>query len=63
MDDAIKVVDVLDESDNDGSGVNNNIQYDGVDGRTLTTIIMDEESMVRKTLPPPFFPSLCCLCW
>jgi hypothetical protein len=57
MDNAIKVVAVLDKSDKGGSGVNNNIHYDGADGhwgRTLTKIIMSEESMVWETLPPPF---------
>jgi hypothetical protein len=58
MDDVIKVAAVLDGSDECGIGVNNNVHYDGADGhwsRSLTTIIMDKESMVWETLPPPFF--------
>jgi hypothetical protein len=58
MDNVVKVAAVLDESDEGRSGVNNNVNYDGVDGHwggTLRTIIMDGESMVCKTLPPPFF--------
>jgi hypothetical protein len=48
-------------SDEGGSGVSNNIYYDVADGcwgGTLTTIIMDKESMVRETFPPPFFCKL-----
>jgi hypothetical protein len=58
MDNVIKVMAVLDKYDNGGSGVNNNIHYDGVDGhrgRALTMIIMDKESMVLETLLLPFF--------
>ncbi len=48
-------------SDEGGSGVNNNIYYDVADGHqggTSTRITMDEESMVRETLPLPFFCKL-----
>ncbi len=58
MDNVVKVAAVLNESDNGVSGVNNNVHYDGAAGHwggTSTTIIMDEESMVRETLPTPFF--------
>ncbi len=64
MDDVVKVVAVLDKSDKGGSGVNNNIHYDGVNGHrggTSTTILMGKESMVQETFLHPFFASRCCL--
>jgi hypothetical protein len=60
----VKVAAVLAESDKGGSGVNNNIYYDGADGHrggTLTINIMDEKSMVWETSPLPFLASHCCL--
>ncbi len=45
-------------SDESGSGVNYNIYYDVADGHlggTLAMVVMDKESMVWQTLPPPFF--------
>jgi hypothetical protein len=60
MDDVVNVTAVLDESEEGGSGVNSNVNYDGADGhrgRTSRMIIMDKESIVRETLPPPFFVS------
>jgi hypothetical protein len=64
MDDVIKVAAVLDKYDKGGTGVNNNVHYDDVDGhrgKTLTLIIMDQESMVQETSPLLFLASHCCV--